>query len=152
MENEHNQLSILIIEDDNDHADIIEFYIKEYSDDVLVNRLDDGEKAMQYIQRDGTDFSMVPHLIFLDLKLPKFDGHEILQKIKNNSSLKQIPVIIFTSSNSHVDVEKAFNNHANSYIVKPIDPGRFKEVIWLIISYWKSNERIKGIRGWEKQI
>ncbi len=145
MANQINHFNILIIEDDDDHAEIMEFYIKESNKDVSVNRLDDGEKAMQYILniiKNEPNLSSLPNLIFLDLKLPKFDGHEILEKIKKNPFLKQTPVIVFTSSNSNLDVERALENNANSYIVKPIEQNKFKEIINLIITYWQSNERM----------
>ena len=144
MKNKQRQLDIILIEDDNDHAEIIEFYIKEVSQHASVKHLDDGEKTMRHLQRIETDAALVPDLIILDLKIPKYDGHDILQRIKNHPSLKQIPVIIFSTSNACADREKALNNHANSFIVKPIEEYGFKEIIAPIIKYWELHEGMCG--------
>lgn len=144
MKHKQRQLEIVLVEDDKDHAEIIAFYLKEASAYVSVKHLDDGETTMRYLQRMETDAALIPDLIILDLKIPKYDGHDILQRIKNHPSLKQIPVIIFTTSNACADREKALNNHANSYIVKPIEEYGFKEIIAPIIKYWELHEGICG--------
>lgn len=143
-EDRERQLEIVLVEDDKDHAEIIEFYIKKASVHASVKHLGDGETTMRYLQRMETNAALIPDLIILDLKIPKYDGHDILQRIKNNPSLKQIPVIVFTTSNACADREKALNNHANSYIVKPIDEHGFKEIIAPIIRYWELHERMYG--------
>ncbi len=147
MENQQAQFNILLIEDDDDHAEVMEFYIKEVAGNVTLNRIEDGEKAIQFIRGNEDNFNALPNLILLDLKLPKFDGHEILREIKSSPLLKQIFVIIFTSSNSDKDVETALKNHANSYIVKPVELNGFREIVELIVKYWKSNERIRDKGG-----
>ncbi len=175
MNNKKEQFNILLVEDNDDHAEIIEFYIKEYSDNTTVHRIDDGEKAIEYIKRQAaatersyrsdeqTENSSQkdkllqcnsikefekgnnshPHLIILDLKLPKYDGHEVLQEIKKSRNFKKIPVVIFTTSNSSLDIGKALYHSANSYILKPIEQNKFKEVLGMIIAYWKMNERVR---------
>ena len=88
MKNNQRQLEIILIEDDKDHAEIIEFYLKDACKHASVKRLDDGEKTMRYLQRMETEATLIPDLIILDLKIPKYDGHDILQRIKNHPSLK----------------------------------------------------------------
>lgn len=142
MENLKKQFKVVLIEDDADHAEITEFYIKEASENVSIVHLNNGIEAMRHITEIETDTDRMPHLILLDLQLPMFDGHEILQKIKKNPSLRQIPVVVFTTSNAQTDITRALENHANSYILKPIEEDRFKEIIKPIINYWQLNERI----------
>ena len=143
MKNKQRQLDIILIEDDNDHAEIIEFYIKEVSQHASVKHLDDGkDHAPSPKNGDGRrPGSRSNH--------PRFEDTEIRwarypAKNKNHPSLKQIPVIIFSTSNACADREKALNNHANSFIVKPIEEYGFKEIIAPIIKYWELHEGMCG--------
>ncbi len=77
-------------------------------------------------------------MIFLDINLPKVDGTEVLQFIKNDDRLKIIPVIMLTTSDSEKDVLKSYYNHANCYITKPVDMEKFMEVIHAIKKFWIS--------------
>lgn len=148
MENLKKPFKVVIIEDDEGHAEITEFYIREACENMSVVHLHNGNDAMKYIAKIKSDSSLEPVLIILDLKMPMFDGHQVLQKIKRSPSLMHIPVIIFTTSNAQTDIEEAFNNHANSYIVKPIEESGFKDIIKPIINYWKLNEVMepKGVK------
>jgi len=128
--------TILLVEDDNDHAEIIEFYIKEYSPEFYVNRLSDGYETLNYLK----EIEKLPWLIILDLKIPKHDGHEILKYLKNEKNLKRIPVVIFTTSNSIQDITKAIDAGANSYLIKPINSNDFLENIKTMLSFWKLNQ------------
>jgi len=134
---ENKKETILLIEDDDDHAEIIEFYIQENSSDYDIVRLADGKLALDYIKELQTD----PWLILLDLKVPKFDGHEILKYIKSNDTIKHLPVVVFTTSNSDKDITSALELGANSYLVKPTDPDEFLQNIALLLAYWKINKR-----------
>jgi len=134
MNNEDNR-KILLVEDDDNHAEIIEFYIKENSSEFDVTRLSDGHEALEYFK----NITKYPWLIILDLKIPKHDGHEILEYIKNDKKLKRVPVVIFTTSNSNKDIAKAIDAGANSYLVKPTDPEKFLNNIGAMLSFWKLN-------------
>jgi CheY-like chemotaxis protein len=72
--------------------------------------------------------------------LPKYDGHEILARIKNSRRLARIPVVIFSTSSSSRDIRRALDNYANSYIVKPMEADRYGEVISEILHYWELNQ------------
>jgi DNA-binding response OmpR family regulator len=135
-----DQSYLLLIEDDDDHAELTEFYLRDHLQDMQVARLDDGSVAMQYLQAVRSGEQPRPWLIVLDLKLPKFDGHEILSYIKSDARLSRIPVVIFTTSNSSRDISLALENHANSYITKPMEPDGYDAVISRMIGYWKLNQ------------
>ncbi|MEX0611962.1 MAG: response regulator, partial [Pirellulales bacterium] len=77
-----------------------------------------------------------PDLILLDLKLPRMDGHQVLRTLKGDDRFKMIPVVILTTSESETDVCEAYRLHANSYLVKPVDFARFRQMIGAVTSYW----------------
>jgi len=102
--------------------------------------LDDGEQALdfifcrgQYVDRDAF---RSPKVIFLDLKLPKVSGLEVLKEVKNNATTKKIPVIVVTSSTEDPDIETSYDMGANSYVVKPVDFDDFVEKINQLGLYW----------------
>jgi two-component system, chemotaxis family, response regulator Rcp1 len=110
------------------------------------NRLwvvDDGVEALDFLRRQGK-YSDVPRpdLILLDLNLPRKDGRQVLQEIKNDEMLKRIPVVILTTSKSEEDVLRAYNLHANCYITKPVDFFRFMEVVKSIEDFWLTVVRL----------
>lgn len=131
---------LLLIEDNDDHAELAEFYIRDCGPQFQVSRLRDGAEAMTYIEQAGRAEQSLPWLVLLDLKLPKYDGHEVLSKFKKSKSLAKVPVVIFSTSNSGKDIEQALNNHANSYIVKPMETDKYGEVISEMLHYWELNE------------
>jgi CheY-like chemotaxis protein len=137
---ETKKLSVLLIEDNDDHAELVDFYINEVcQESVETKRFSDGEQVMNFIQNfQITD--TLPDLVLLDLKLPKYNGHEIVQAFKTHEILKKIPIIIFTTSSARKDINMAYENGANSYILKPIEVDKFRDVIEKIFDYWSINE------------
>lgn len=103
----------------------------------------DGEQAMDFLRRKGGYASMPrPHLILLDLNLPRRDGREVLAEIKSDPDLKVIPVVVLTTSRSDRDVLESYSLHANCYISKPVDLLQFMDVIRSIEDFWLSVVRI----------
>jgi chemotaxis family two-component system response regulator Rcp1 len=106
----------------------------------LINNLHvvpDGVEAIGFLRREGKyKDSPRPGLILLDLNLPKKDGREVLAEIKSDEELKQIPVVVLTTSKSEADVLKAYGLHANCYVVKPVDFEKFSEVVANIERFW----------------
>ncbi len=97
----------------------------------------DGDEALKMLSRQGQfNESPLPDLILLDLSLPKIDGREVLEKIKNNSTLKDIPVIILSGSAAESDMTSSYDLHANSYVVKPDNFDDLKEIVTSIENYW----------------
>ena len=98
---------------------------------------EDGVVAMQYLRREGpyADVEM-PGLIILDLNLPRKNGREVLQEIKEDPELKRIPIVVLTTSKSEEDILNSYELHANCYISKPVDFNKFLEVIRILNSFW----------------
>lgn len=97
----------------------------------------DGVEAMQFLRQEGEFAGMErPDLILLDLNLPRKDGREVLEEIKNDEALKCIPVVVLTTSKAEEDILRAYGLHANCYISKPVDFEQFAEVVKAIETFW----------------
>lgn len=97
----------------------------------------DGVEALAFLRREGIHKDAPrPGLILLDLNMPRMDGREVLAAIKNDESLKSIPVVVLTTSKSEADVQRAYGLHANCYVTKPVDFEKFTEVIRSIEGFW----------------
>ncbi len=124
---------ILLVEDNPDHAELV---MRNFENHPVTNRvihLTDGQQALDYLHRRGAftdpETSPRPHLVLLDLRLPKVDGLEVLQEVKHDESLQDIPVVILTTSKSDPDVTEAYKHHTNTYLIKPSDFGQFSRLI-----------------------
>jgi len=131
---------ILLVEDDPAHAEIVR---RNFENSLIANRVihvSDGQEALDYMFRAGRYSDPVtaprPGLILLDLRLPKVDGLEVLNSIKADSDLCRIPVVILTTSSAEYDVVKAYDRHANSYLVKPVDFPQFVSLMESLGYYW----------------
>jgi hypothetical protein len=123
----------LLVEDDDDHAKIIERSFRDSHHQIILDRVKDGVEALTYLRRSP---NLVPDAVLLDLKLPKKDGHEVLQEIKEDPLLRSTPVIILTTSDAEIDRIKAYEHYANSYLVKPLDRNAFTKMIQDLSLYW----------------
>lgn len=133
-------INILFIEDDPAHAEIT---LRNFQKNRIVNKithLSDGQQALDYLFRRGMyedpESAPLPHLILMDLRLPKVDGLELLEKIRGSEVLRCIPTIILTTSEAEVDITKAYNFNVNSYLVKPLDVEKFSKMIETFGFYW----------------
>lgn len=136
----NKDIEIVIIEDNPNDAELM---LRSLRKNNLANSmivLEDGEQALDYLFRRGqyadSDSSEGPKVVFLDLKLPKVDGLEVLKQVKSNMQTKKIPVIIVTSSKEDPDIATAYELGANSYIVKPVNFDNFVETINQLGMYW----------------
>jgi two-component system, chemotaxis family, response regulator Rcp1 len=132
------QFDILLVEDSPGDVRLIEEALKDRVRNKL-HVVSDGVAAMAFLRREGK-YSEAPRpdLILLDLNLPKKDGREVLGEIKNNEELKQIPVIVLTTSNADPDIMKSYNLQANCYVTKPTNLDQFIGVIRSIEDFWMS--------------
>jgi CheY-like chemotaxis protein len=133
-------LSILLVEDNDDHAEVVRRSFRSHQVVNEIHHVTNGQAALDYLFRRA-DFSDPatsprPHVIVLDLRLPKVDGLEVLREIKEDNDLRRIPVVILTSSQGERDVAMAYDHHANSYLVKPLDFKKFTELMRDLGFYW----------------
>ena len=133
-------IEILMVED---NPTDIKMIMRELSKKNLVNKVQvvkDGEEALDYIFAKGTyahrNIKDFPRVIFLDLKLPKVNGIEVLREVKSHELTKVIPVVILTSSKEEPDIKECYSLGANSYIVKPVNFEKFSESISNLGLYW----------------
>ena len=133
-------LIILLVEDNEDHAELIRF---SFDDQRVANKIyhvTDGEAALDYLFRrkeySDPEKSPRPHIVLLDLRLPKIDGLEVLKELKTSNELRDIPVIILTTSSAEGDIARAYEYYANSYLVKPVDFDKFTKLMQDLGFYW----------------
>jgi CheY-like chemotaxis protein len=137
LEQETRPKRFLLVEDDDDHAEIVIRTLKKEKTPKSIDRALDGVEALQYLRGEGPFRGIEPpDVILLDLKLPKMDGHEVLANIKMDEKLCLLPVIVLTTSDAEVDRVKAYRLHANSYLVKPLDADQFHKMIQDMSHYW----------------
>jgi CheY-like chemotaxis protein len=128
-------INILLIEDNE--GDIL-LTTEAFEESKIVNKITaikDGKKAINFFEI-LTNKEDAPHLILLDINLPKVSGHEVLMYIKTSEKYKSIPVIMLTTSSSEKDILSSYKNHVNCYITKPIDVTDFMKAIMKIEDFW----------------
>ena len=130
-------IEILLVEDNKGDVGLIEEVFEEAKIRNHLHIAEDGEEAILFLHGEGK-FSGSPHpdIILLDLNLPKKDGREVLREIKEDNSLKNIPVVILTTSGAEKDILRAYDLHANAYVTKPLDFDQFIKVVQSIGNFW----------------
>jgi CheY-like chemotaxis protein len=132
-------LNVLLIEDNPGDVFLVRQALKESGLPHHISIAKDGADALDLLyQTDGCTKKPCPDLVLLDLNLPRVSGHEVLRRIKSDEQLKQVPVVIFSSSASKEDVKDAYDNYANCYVCKPSRPEEFFRVIKSIEGFWFS--------------
>lgn len=135
-----NLVEILLVEDNpND----LKLTLRALEKPRIANHIEvarDGAVALDFIfgtgHYEGRDIENHPRLILLDLKLPKVDGLEVLQRVKMEPKLKRVPVVILSSSHEERDIVASYDLGVNSYVVKPVDYGEFAETVQRVGIYW----------------
>jgi CheY-like chemotaxis protein len=135
-----DELQILLVEDDDDHAEIVTRGLAVNRVLNQIHRVADGEAALDYVFRRGAyadpALSPRPNVILLDLRLPRVDGLNVLRTIKESDEVRNIPVVVLTTSDAERDVTSAYDHRANSYLVKPVDFDKFTEMMHTLGFYW----------------
>lgn len=130
-------VEILLVEDNPADVRLTIEALKDAKVYNSLNVVSNGSDALSYLRRQGQYAeSTRPDLILLDLNLPKMGGLEVLDDIKNDPELRQIPVVVVTTSQAEQDIIKSYNSHANCYICKPVDLDQFITVIQSIQNFW----------------
>ncbi|HEU5054529.1 MAG TPA: response regulator [Hanamia sp.] len=139
------EINILMVEDNEGDIVLTVQALKEAKINNHINVVRDGEAAIQYLNKEGRYLNAeTPDLILLDINLPKINGIEVLEELKDNENLKVIPVVMLTTSDSEKDVFESYKKHANCYITKPVNFENFMEVIQKIKDFWIDIVRLPG--------
>ncbi len=138
---------MLLVEDNETDVELVMHVLKRHDLANGVEVVRDGEAALDYLfatgsfaGRSGDD---EPKVVVLDLKLPKIGGLEVLTRVKGDERTRKIPVVVLTSSREDRDLTECYRRGANSYVVKPVDPDEFEQVVSQLARYWlKLNQPI----------
>jgi two-component system, response regulator len=135
-----DEVDILLVDDSQDDVDLTLHALRSESlaNSVFIAR--DGEEALDFLFCSGPhsqrSFERPPKLVLLDLKLPKVDGMQVLEQVKNDPRTKTIPVVLMTSSREERDMFTGYKLGANSYLQKPVDFEQFRKMVKLLGMYW----------------
>lgn len=132
-----NPIEVLLVEDNPGDVRLMREALKDSKVHNNLHVVCDGDEAMSFLRHEGKHSrSPEPNLIMLDLNLPGKDGREVLDEIKNDPSLKHIPVVIVTTSSAEADILKSYSLHANCYVTKPVNLEQFIKVVHAIEDFW----------------
>lgn len=138
-------IEILLVEDNPGDVRLTKEALKEGKIKNKLTVVGDGIEALAYLRQEQKyKDSTRPHLVLLDLNLPKLNGREVLTKIKKDPSLKTIPVVILTTSEADQDIYDSYDRYANCYITKPVDLGQFVKIVKTIEDFWFSIVKLPG--------
>ncbi len=130
-------VEILLVEDNPGDARLAREGLGECKIHNNLHVVEDGVKAMAFLRRQGQYAkSPRPDLILLDLNLPRKDGREVLREVKEDESLRMIPIVVLTTSKAEEDIVKSYSLHANCYVTKPLALQQFLEVVHSIEDFW----------------
>jgi two-component system, chemotaxis family, response regulator Rcp1 len=130
-------IEVLLVEDNAGDVRLTEEALKEGKLAVHLTVARDGLEATEILHRRNSHaHAKRPDLILLDLNLPKIDGRQVLQEIKNDPKLMRIPVVVLTTSEADSDILTTYGSHANCYITKPVDMDRFVDIVKLLEEFW----------------
>ncbi len=137
----NNTTRVFFAEDNPDHAYLIRRCLEPLGLDL--HHASDGESALEQLRHwRGSK----PNFVLLDLNLPRMSGLEVLSALRANPQLKSVPVVVFSTSRLNSDVARAYENGANSFVVKPAKFGDFRELLIEVANYWiKINNVVEGI-------
>jgi two-component system response regulator len=149
MKNTPLPVSILLVEDDPAHAEIVLRNLTAMHGRLkCIAHLSDGQQALDYLQREGEhtdpDSSPRPDLILLDLRLPRVDGFEVLRRMKASDEVSHIPVVVLSTSEAEGDISAAYQVGASSYLVKPTEFEAYVELLQGFGHYWGDLNRFHG--------
>jgi CheY-like chemotaxis protein len=134
------QEPLLVVEDSNDDFRIFRRLLKQLSVSNPIYRCSDGDEAFDFLYRRGDyqvpELAPRPSVILLDLNLPDTDGRHVLQRVKQDEALKEIPVVIFTTSSNPRDIEYCYDQGANGYLIKPMESTELQKTVQAFVGFW----------------
>jgi len=148
MTNIENKPLILLVEDNPSEMELMRQALNRSESEVRLDIVSDGDEAINYLFETAPNMKEKlvhkPVVVILDLKLPKADGLEVLQRIREDDRTNNLPVVILTSSSEHEDKLKSYQLGANSYVKKPVDFYKFVEVTRNLGVYWSRLNLVPG--------
>jgi chemotaxis family two-component system response regulator Rcp1 len=134
--NSLDAITVLMVEDDPDDVFLTREALRAGRLRMNLDVVNDGVQAMRYLRGEDGHGHRRPHLVLLDLNLPRMDGREVLTEIREDPALTDIPVVILTTSKADEDIAASYRQHANCYISKPVDIDQFRSVVASIENFW----------------
>ncbi|MCB1591304.1 MAG: response regulator [Alphaproteobacteria bacterium] len=139
-------INILLVEDEDTDAFFLEQALRGSSGPNVVHRVCDGQQALDFLRRKGGhEGAPRPHIVFLDINLPRRNGHEVLREIKGDPDLKDIPVIIVSGSNDGDDVKRSYSNFASAYVIKSRNIDDMNALVKAVDSFWFKHAELPGL-------
>jgi CheY-like chemotaxis protein len=143
--------AILLVEDNPDDVFFMRRALKAANIENPLFVATDGQEAIDYLKgndsfADRSEFQM-PCLVFLDLKLPHLSGHEVLEWLRSQENLRQLVVLVLTTSRERRDIDQAYRNGANAYLVKPSSPPELLQMLLSIKDFWLKHNNFPSVAG-----
>ncbi|NCO37159.1 MAG: response regulator [Armatimonadetes bacterium CG_4_10_14_3_um_filter_66_18] len=131
------QIEVLLVEDDLGDAELTQEMLTEAKVSVNLRVVQDGVEALAYLRREGSYAEAArPDLVLLDLNMPRKDGREVLRDIRAEETLRSLPIVVLTTSESDEDILKSYDLGANCYVTKPVGLDQFARIIQCIEEFW----------------
>jgi CheY-like chemotaxis protein len=129
---------LLVAEDSDEDFEILELLMQQMQVQNPIHRCTNGDKVLDFIYQalEPTKERALPSVILLDLNLPGTDGREVLEQLKQDQSLKEIPIVVFTTSSNPRDIEFCYQKGANGYLIKPVDSEELERTVQAFVDYW----------------
>lgn len=139
--------SILLVEDNLGDVELFREVLETINISIHLTVARNGMEALAILRKEGPYAQVLsPHLILVDLNLPMKDGRELIKELKSDEGLKRIPTIVLTTSESESDIAYCYEQHANCYVVKPVDFEDLADTIKCIIEFWFHKIKLPPIR------
>ncbi len=140
-------IDVLLVEDSPGDIRLTQEAFRSANSDIRLHVAMDGVEALAFLAQEGVHSgSPRPDLILLDLNLPKKDGHEVLRHIRSDDKLKDIPVVILTTSDAATDINQSYSLQANSYLSKPVQLDKFEGLVKSINDFWFKKAKLPKIK------
>jgi CheY-like chemotaxis protein len=143
---------VLAVEDDPNDSVLLDRAFGRLKAPVRLEIVADGQQALDYLAGRGNYADRYrypfPHLLLLDIKLPRLSGLAVLEQVRAHPDTKRLPIVMLTSSDQGIDVARAYDGGANSYLVKPSEPHALRELVAALTEYWlRFNQPAEGRHG-----
>jgi len=134
---------ILLVEDDHADADFMKRALLKADPKAGLHILGDGQQAMSYLAQTRGSASGLPSLVIADLKMPKINGHQLVEWIRSQPDLAQIPIVVLSSSGIQQDIDRAIELGANAYIQKPIGITELEKIVQSLLATWLDRRSVR---------